>query len=124
MRFLTTLIAVTLLTFGQANAADEYLGSWGAGSKELLKITRDGDEYSAEFFRKNVQSKYENIRFPAGLVDGVFTIKGDLGNVSAKYDASKELLMLGGVKEFKRLSSEQAALQLEKLLEKLKAEKQ
>jgi len=123
MRFLLALATFSLLTFGTANAADEYVGSWGAGSKELLKITRDGETFNAEFFRKNVQSEYENVRYPAELVDGVFTIKGDLGNVSAKYDASKELLMLGGVKEFKKLSSEQAALQLEALLEKLKAKK-
>jgi len=123
MRFLLALATFSLLTFGTANAADEYVGSWGAGSNELLKITRDGETFNAEFFRKNVQSEYENVRYPAELVDGVFTIKGDLGNVSAKYDASKELLMLGGVKEFKKLSSEQAALQLEALLEKLKAKK-
>jgi len=122
MRFLIATAVTAFFLLGTANAADEYIGSWGAGSQELLKISKQGETFSAEFFRKNVQSKYENVRFPAELVDGVFTIKGEHGNVSAKYDASKELLMLGGVKEFKKLSSEQAALQLEALLEKLKAE--
>lgn len=122
MRLLFAFLTATVFSFGTANATDEYIGSWGAGSKELLKITRDGSSFSAEFFRKNVQSKYENVRFPAELVDGVFVIKGEQGNVSATYDPAKELLMLGGFKEFKKLSSEQAALQLEALLKKLKAE--
>lgn len=123
MKLLITAALATLCLFGTANAADEYVGSWGAGSKELLKITKQGEAFSAEFFRKNVQSKYESVQFPAELVGGILTIRGEHGNVSAKYDANKELLMLGGVKEFKKLSSEQAALQLEALLEKLKAEK-
>lgn len=122
MRLLFAFLTASVLTFGSANAADEYIGSWGAGSKELLKITRNGASFSAEFFRKNVEAKYENVQFPAELVDGVFVIKGEQGNVSATYDSSKELLMLGGFKEFKKLSSEQAALQLEDLLKKLKAE--
>lgn len=121
MSRLLTLLAVTILwTCGVANAADEYIGSWGAGSKELLTISREGDAFKAEFIRKNVKSEYEKIGFPANLIDGLFVISGDLGNVSAKYDASKELLMLGGVKEFKKLSTEQAAAQLELLKAKLK----
>jgi len=120
MRLLLATLAVTILTCGAAKAADEYVGTWGSGSKELLTITRNGEEFRAEFFRKNVKFQYEKVRFPASLKDGVFVISGELGNVTVEYDASKELLMLGGVKPFKKLSTEQAAAQTEELLEKLK----
>jgi len=119
MKRLLALFVVTILTCGAAQAADEYVGTWGSGSKELLTITKDKAGFKAEFFRKNVKSEYEKVLFPASLVDGVFVISGDVGQVSVQYDATKELLMLGGVKPFKKLSTEQAAAQLEKLKAKL-----
>ncbi len=119
MRSLWAVLVLTMLTLGSAQAADEYLGSWGAGSTELMTVSRDGDAYRVQIIRKNVASEYESVEFPAKIVDGVLVISFDLGNLSAMYDASKELLMLGGVKEFKKLSSEQAAVKKVSLQERL-----
>ena len=115
------MLVVTILTCGAVNAADEYVGTWSSGSEELLTITRDGEAYSAEFFRKNVKFEYEKVQYSATLVDGALVISFDLGDVSAKYDATKELLMLGGVKEFEKLPVEQAAAQRIKFEQELQA---
>lgn len=121
MRSMLALLVLAILTVGPAQAADEYLGSWGAGSKEIMTVSQEGESLIVEIIRKNVAAEYESVRFPAKVVDGILVISFDLGNVSAKYDDSKELLMLGGVKEFEKLSNEQATAQKVALQEKLSA---
>ena len=120
MRRWFALLVVTILTCGTAQAADEFVGTWSAGSKELLTITREGEKYQAEFLRKNVKLEYEKVQYSAKVVDGVLVISFEVGDLSAKYDESNEMLMLGGVKQFAKLPSDQAAAQLvefEKLLQ-------
>ena len=93
-----------------AHAVDEFLGSWTSGAKEVLFITKNGDALSAEFVRENVKSEFEKIRFPAKVKDGALIITGEQGDLSAKYDSEKKRLILGGLKEFQRLTKEQADL--------------
>jgi len=116
------LLVVTILTCGAANAADEFLGTWSAGSNELLTITKEGQEYRAEFFRKNVKFEYEKVQYSATVVDDALVISFDLGDVSAKYGATDEILLLGGVKEFERVPVEQAVVQLQLLEKEIQAQ--
>jgi len=74
----------------------------------LLNITEDGGTLNAEFIRVNVKSEFERIRFPAKVEDGVLLISGEQGNVSAKLDAEKKLLILAQTKSFQKLSAEEA----------------
>lgn len=108
MKSLLTLIAITLLTVGSAQAADEFLGPWASGAKEVLKITKDGEALRAEFIRENVKFEFEKVGYPATIVDGALVIKGEQGDVSAKYDDVKKILVLGGLKAFEKLSPEKA----------------
>lgn len=108
MKPLLSLIAVTLITIGSAQAADEFLGPWASGATEVLKITKDGDALRAEFIRENVKYEFEKVGYPAAVVDGALVISGDQGNVSAKYDEVRKVLILGGMKAFEKLSPEKA----------------
>lgn len=121
MKHWLVLFVVAILTCGAANAADEFVGTWSSGSSELLDITREGDVYSAEFFRKNVNSEYEKVQYDAAVVNGALVISFDLGDVSARYDAAGDILILGGIKEFEKLPAEQAIAQLELFEKQLQA---
>ena len=107
-RTLQTALFVSLAFTGNSFAADSFLGSWSSGAKEVLNITQEGDSLNAIFIRENVKKEFEQVRFPAILKDGALVITGEQGNLSAKYDADKKLLVLGGLKAFQRLSTEQA----------------
>jgi len=120
MKALFVALGVVFLTLCNAQAADQFVGTWGAGSKELLTITEDGKSYNAEFFRKNVKFEYEKVNFPALFIDGMLIISGELGDITVEYDAEKELLLLGGLKPFKRLSFDEAKASIDRL-EKLKS---
>jgi len=114
MKALFTAIAITSLTVGSAimstaQAADEFLGTWGSGKKEVLNITKDGEKLSAEFIRENVKSEYEKVRFPASIRDGALVISSEQGDISAKFDDAQKLLVIAGLKAFQKLSPEQAA---------------
>jgi len=81
MKALITSIAITILTIGTAfvgtaQAADEFLGPWASGDKEILNITKDGDKLNAEFIRENVKFEYEKVQFPAIVKDGTLVISG------------------------------------------------
>lgn len=119
MRRWLALLVVTILTCGAANAADKFVGTWSSGSKELLTIEKEGEAFSAEFVRINVKFEYEKVQYSATLVDGALVISFELGDVSAKFDATNELLLLGGVKEFEKLPKKQAAAQLIRFEEEL-----
>jgi len=121
MRRWLALLVVTILTCGAANAADEFVGTWSSGSNELLTITRDGEAFNAEIIRQNVKFEYEKVQYSATVVDGVLVISFDQGDLSAKYDASKDLLMLGGLKEFAKVPADQAVAQIEKLEKELQS---
>ena len=108
MKALFALIAMTLTTVGSANAADEFLGPWASGAKEVLKITKDGDELHAEFIRENVKLEFEKVGFPASIKDGKLIISSEQGDISAKYDEVKKVLVIGGLKAFEKLSDERA----------------
>lgn len=117
MKALIAAVALTALTIGSANATDEFLGPWASGEKEILNITKDGDSLNAEFIRENVKFEFEKVRFPATLKDGTLVISGEQGNVTAEFDAAQNLLIIGGLKAFQKLSPEKAAAiiaQLEK----------
>lgn len=121
MKSLFTAIAVTALTIssaiGTAQASDLFLGPWASGEKEILQITQDGEKLNAEFIRENVKREFEKVRFPATLKDGALVISGEQGDVTAQFDAAQNLLIIGGLKAFQKLSPQQAAeiiAQLEK----------
>lgn len=117
MKALFTAVTLTFLTFGTANAAEEFLGPWAASETEVLKITKDGDALRAEFIRENVKYEFEKVGFPATYENGALVIKGEQGNITAKYDDVKKMLVIGGLKAFQKVSAEQAAAiiaQLEK----------
>lgn len=118
MKALIASIALTFLTIGSANAADQFLGPWVSGGKEVLKITKDGDALSAEFIRENVKFEFEKVQFPATVKDGALIISGQQGNVTAKFDADKNLLIIGGLKAFQKLSPAQAEAIIEQLEKK------
>ncbi len=107
-RHFLSALAVTFTFAGNAFAADDFLGNWSSGAKEVLNISKDGDSLNAVFIRENVKNEFEKIRFPATVKDGALVISGEQGNLSARYDAEKKLLVLGGLKAFQRLSTEQA----------------
>ena len=107
-RTILPAILITLATTSYTFAADDFLGTWSSGAKEVLNITKEGDSLNAVFIRENVKQEFEKIRFPATVQDGALVISGEQGNLSAKYDAEKKLLVLGGLKAFQRLSVEQA----------------
>ena len=113
MKALFTAITITTLTFGTAlfstaQAADEFLGPWASGDKEVLNITKDGEKLSAEFIRENVKFEFEKVQFPATVKDGTLVISGEQGDISAKFDDAQKLLIIGGLKAFQKLSPEQA----------------
>jgi len=122
MKSLFTSIAVTALTIGSAvigtaQASDQFLGPWASGEKEILQISKDGETLKAEFIRENVKREFEKVRFPATLKDGALVISGEQGDVTAQFDAAQNLLIIGGLKAFQKLSPQQAAeiiAQLEK----------
>lgn len=109
MKFLLSLFATSFLMLGSANAAEEFLGPWASGEKEVLQITQEGGNLSAEFIRENVKYEFEKVRFPATLKDGSLVITGDQGDVTAQFDPARNLLILGGLKAFQKLSPQQAA---------------
>ena len=113
MKALFNAITITTLTFGTAlfstaQAADEFLGPWASGDKEVLNITKDGEKLSAEFIRENVKFEFEKVQFPATVKDGTLVISGEQGDISAKFDDAQKLLIIGGLKAFQKLSPEQA----------------
>jgi len=118
MKSLFALITMTLITFGAANAADEFLGPWASGQKEVLKITESGGELNAEFIRENVKLEFEKVKFPAAVKDGKLIISSEQGDISAKYDEVKKVLVIGGIKAFEKLSNEQADVLIAELEKK------
>jgi len=108
MKALIASIAITLLTFGTAQAADEFLGPWASGDKEVLNITKDGEKLSAEFIRENVKFEFEKVQFPATVKDGTLVISSEQGDISAKFDDAQNVLIIGGLKAFQKLSPEKA----------------
>ena len=117
MKAIFTALSLTFLTTGVANATEEFLGPWAASNTEVLKITREGDGLRAEFIRENVKDEFEKVGFPATYNDGTLVISSEQGNISAKYDEANNVLVIGGLKTFQKISAEQAAAiiaQLEK----------
>ena len=108
MKALIASIALSVLLIGSANAADEFLGPWASGGNEVLKITKDGDKLNAEFIRENVLKEFEKVRFPATVEGNTLIISGEQGDVSAEYDKEKNILIIGGLKSFQKLTPEQA----------------
>ncbi|MEM7256703.1 MAG: hypothetical protein AAF404_04885 [Pseudomonadota bacterium] len=109
MKALLPLItAATILGSNALQASEIFIGAWASGTKEVLQITEKGGDLSAEFVRENVKSEFERIRFPAKYQDGALIITGEQGDLSARYDSGNKLLILGGMKSFQKLSSEQA----------------
>ncbi len=115
MKALFAAITITTLTigsaiFGTVQAADEFLGPWASGDKEVLNITKDGEKLNAEFIRENVKFEFEKVRFPATInEDGALVISSEQGDISAKFDDAQNLLIIGGLKAFQKLSPEKAA---------------
>lgn len=109
MKVITTALTLGFLTIGAANAAEEFLGPWAASATEVLKITKDGDTLRAEFIRENVKDEFEKVGFPAAYKDGALVISSAQGNITAKYDEAKKILVIGGLKTFQKVSAEQAA---------------
>ena len=118
MKALIASIAITLLTFGTAQAADEFLGPWASGDKEVLNITKDGEKLSAEFIRENVKFEFEKVQFPATVKDGTLVISSEQGDISAKFDDAQNVLIIGGLKAFQKLSPEKAQEIIEELEKK------
>ena len=108
MKSLFASIAIAILTIGSASAADEFLGPWASGDREVLNISKEGESLQAEFIRVNVKSQFEKVSFPVTVKDGVIVISGEQGDVTAKYDSEKNLLIIGGLKAFQKLSPAQA----------------
>jgi len=108
MKTLIASIALSILSIGSANAADEFLGPWASSGKEVLKITKDGDAFSAEFIRENVKKEFEKVQFPATVEGGTLIISGEQGDVSAEYDKANNTLVIAGLKAFQKLTPEQA----------------
>ena len=108
MKSLFASIAIAILTIGSASAADEFLGPWASGDREVLNISKEGESLQAEFIRVNVKSQFEKVSFPVTVKDGVMVISGEQGDVTAKYDSEKNLLIIGGLKAFQKLSPAQA----------------
>ena len=115
MKALFAAITITTLTigsaiFGTVQAADEFLGPWASGDKEVLNITKDGEKLNAEFIRENVKFEFDKVRFPATInEDGALVISSEQGDISAKFDDAQNLLIIGGLKAFQKLSPEKAA---------------
>lgn len=109
MKALLAAVAITILTISTAQAADEFLGPWASGDKEVLNITKDGEKLNAEFIRENVKFEFEKVQFPATVKDGALVISSEQGDISAKFDDTKGLLIIGGLKAFQKLSAAQAA---------------
>jgi len=112
---LIVVISATLFAAGSVIAADEFVGTWSSGEKELLNITEEGGTLNAEFIRVNVKSEFERVRFPAKVEGEVLVISGEQGNVSAKLDAEKKLLILAQTKSFQKLSEEEAKALIDNL---------
>lgn len=110
MKSLFASIAIVILTMGSASAADQFLGPWASaeGNREVLNISKEDGSLQAEFIRVNVKSQFEKVRFPVTVKDGVLVISGEQGDVTAKYDSDKNLLIIGGLKAFQKLSPAQA----------------
>jgi len=89
--------------------------TWSSGEKEVLNITKEGDTLNAEFIRVNVKSEFERVRYPAKVEGDVLVISNDQGNVSAKLDSEKKLLILAQIKAFEKLSIEEANALIAKL---------
>ena len=119
MKSFVAIVGAALLGMGSVNASDNLLGLWSSGAKELLSISKDGDTLQAEFIRENVKAEFERIRFPAKFKDGAVVISSEHGDLSGRYDDSKKVLVLGGMKSFEKLT-EAEALALIAALEKNK----
>ncbi len=115
LQSLLAILSITLFVAGNAMAADQFLGTWTSGAKEVLNVTESSDGLSAEFIRVNVKSQFEKVRFPAKVKDGALVITGEQGDLSAKIDTDKGLLVLGGVKAFQKLSAQDANALIESL---------
>jgi len=118
MKALLASIAITILTIGPAKAADEFLGPWASGDKEVLKITKDGEKLNAEFIRENVKLEFEKVRFPATVKDGTLVISSEQGDISAKIDDASNRLIIGGLKDFQKLTPQQAEAIIKELEKK------
>lgn len=111
------VLAALLHVSGIVSATDHYLGSWASGEKEVLQITQNDGVLNAQFVREGLFKQFEKVDFPAKVVDGNLTIIFQQGDLSAKYDAAREILILGGVKKFEKIT-ENKARALIALLEK------
>ena len=118
MKLFPALRTLTLFFTGSAYAADEFLGPWASGEKEVLKITKDGESFAAEFIRENVKFEFEKVTYPAAVKDGALVISGDQGPVTAKYDEGKNLLVIAGIKAFQKLTAQQADALIKELEKK------
>lgn len=112
------LISLALFTAGHAYAEDEFLGPWASSEKEVLKITKDGNAFSAEFIRENVKFEFEKVQFPATIKNGALVISSKQGDITAEFDDAKNLLIIGGLKAFEKLSPEKAEAIIEQLEKK------
>lgn len=118
MKSLIAIVGATLLSISNVNASDQFLGLWSSGVKEVLNVSENDGALQAEFIRENVKSEFEKIRFPAAIKDGALVISSEQGNLSAKYDNDKKLLILGGVKAFQKLTEAQALALIESIQKK------
>ncbi len=110
MKTVFALFTATVLSAGTANGADEFLGPWASSATEVLKITKDGDSLNAEFIRENVKFEFEKVGYPATYEGGVLVISNQHGNITARYDDEKKILVIGGIKTFQKISDAQAAV--------------
>ena len=108
MKSLISAFTFALLLTGTASANEIFLGAWSSGAKEVLQISKDDKGYTAKFVRENVKAEFEKVQFPAQMKDGALVISGQQGDLSARYDEGNKLLILGGMKAFQKLTTEQA----------------
>ncbi len=101
-------LTLLLLATGVVSASDRYIGSWAAGEKEVLQITKDGQALKAQFVREGLFKNFEKVDFPAKVVDGNLTISFDQGDLSATYDEARNVLILGGFKQFEKITANEA----------------
>lgn len=109
MKFICALFTATFFTIATTNAAEEFLGPWAASATEVLKITKEGDSLNAEFIRENVKFEFEKVGYPATYEDGVLVISNEHGNITAKIDDEKRIMVIGGIKTFQKISAAEAA---------------
>lgn len=107
MKLLLPLITA-LVMCSPVSANNSFLGTWSSSAKEVLKISNNGDSLVAEFVRESVKAQFEKVRFPAKISGDALIITGEQGDLSARYDAGNQLLILGGIKAFQKVTADQA----------------